>query len=221
MKTTGIKAFMAIFFCLCAMGTSAQTLRSGYFLDGMLYRHQLNPAFMNDQSYASLFMLGNLNVATQGNVGVNDFLYKYNQNGYALTTFMNSMVGTDEFLGKLHNTNHLNLSVSMPIFAVGFKAFNGFNTVELGMRSYTYINLPYALFDFMKRGMDSKDGSQYHIKDLSMYSNNYMELAFGHAREVIPNRLSVGAKVKFLFGGANAEARINNMDIIMVHPINA
>ena len=124
MKHSIIKQLILLLCILGSYSLSAQNLRSSYFMDGMYYRHQLNPAFAAESNYINLpfFVLGNFQVGTQGNVGVNNFLYKYNQNGYNLTTFMNPIVGNDEFLNRLKSTNRLNASVSMPVIAIGFKA---------------------------------------------------------------------------------------------------
>ena len=160
MKHYKLKAILASFFILYTTGVGAQNLNSSYFMEGMTYRHQLNPAFMGESNYINmpLFVLGNFNVGVQGNIGVNDFLYKYNQNGYKLTTFMNPSVSNSEFLSNLHTNNHLSMNLSMPIIAFGFRGFGGFNTFEIGFRSNTSINLPYGLFDFMKTGMSNEAG---------------------------------------------------------------
>lgn len=100
------------------------------------------------------------------------------------------------------------MNLSMPIIAFGFRGFGGFNTFEIGFRSNTSINLPYGLFDFMKTGMSNEAGSHYTVEDLTVRSNNYAEVALGHSHEIIKDRLTIGAKVKFLVGGANAEAKI-------------
>lgn len=217
MKHYKLKATLASLFILCTTGVGAQSLNSSYFMEGMTYRHQLNPAFMNESNYINLpfFVLGNFNVGLQGNVGVNDFLYKYNQNGYKLTTFMNPTVGSQEFLSNLHTNNHLSVNLRMPIIAFGFRGFGGFNTFEIAFRSNTSVNLPYGLFDFMKTGMSDEGGTHYRVKDLTVRSNNYAEVALGHSHEIIKDRLTIGAKVKFLVGGANAEAKIKRMDITM------
>lgn len=205
-------AFLATVHCV-----SAQELRSAYFLQGSTYRHQLNPAFMNESNYLSfpVFLLGNINIAGQGNVGVNDFLYKYNQNGYKLTTFMNPSVSNSEFLGNLHDNNKISMNLRLTLASFGFRQWGGYNTFELALRSNTNLNLPYELFDFMKTGMSSEAGNHYVVKDLTARTNNYVEASFGHAREIIKDRLTVGAKMKFLVGGANADARIKRMDISM------
>lgn len=207
--------FALILITLCMVEVNAQSLRSSYFLEGSTFRHQLNPAFMNESNYFSIPVLGNVNIGLQGNFGVNDFLFKYNKNGYKLTTFMSPAVGNAEFLNRLHNNNHLDTNIQMSLLAFGFRGFGGFNTFEIGLRSNTAVNLPYGLFDFMKTGMDKESGKLYKIDDLTIRSNNYVELALGHSREIIEDRLSVGAKLKFLLGGANADAHIKNMRIYM------
>lgn len=206
-----------IFFLLAsaATGATAQSLRSGYFMEGATFRHQLNPAFMGERNYFSIPILGNFNAGVQGNIGVDDFVYKYNQNGYALTTFMNPMVGNDEFLSKLHDNNHLNADIRMTLLSFGFRGLGGFNTFEVGFRSNTSVNLPYGLFDFMKTGMSDAANTHYNIDDITVRSNNYVELALGHAHEVIKDRLTVGAKVKLLIGGANVDGYVKNMDVYM------
>ena len=128
---------------------------------------------------------------------------------------MNPTVGSQEFLSNLHTNNHLSVNLRMPIIAFGFRGFGGFNTFEIAFRSNTSVNLPYGLFDFMKTGMSDEGGTHYRVKDLTVRSNNYAEVALGHSHEIIKDRLTIGAKVKFLVGGANAEAKIKRMDITM------
>ena len=216
MKYNRIKIIIGVLALAVTTIASAQTMRSSYFMEGMNYRHQLNPAFVGENSYINLpfFVLGNFNVGTQGNVGVNNFLYKYNQNGYTLTTFMNEAINSQEFLSGLKDMNRLNANISLPIVAFGFKKWGGFNTFDLGIRSNNSINLPYSLFDFMKNGMTEYGGTYYNLKNLRVRTNTYVEVAFGHARD-IDDKLSVGAKFKFLVGAANMDAHIKNMDIYM------
>lgn len=124
-----------------AFGLNAQEAsRSGYFLEGYNFRHQLNPAFAPEQNYVSVPALGNFGVGLMSNVGVNTFLYKM-PNG-DLTTFMNSTVGADEFIGKLKNNNKITANINLALLSGGFRAFNGYNTVTLSVRSDVGVNLP-------------------------------------------------------------------------------
>ena len=189
----------------------AQTLNSSYFLEGATFRHQLNPAFMGERNYISIPLLGNINVGTSSNIGLTDFIYKYNdpESKYDLTTFMSSSVSREEFLGNLKTNNQINTNFGLTILSAGFHAWGGFNTIELGVKSNSSVNLPYELFNFMKTGMDQE---VYHIKNFAANSNNYVELALGHAHE-INDRLTIGAKLKFLVGGANVDTKIDQMDV--------
>lgn len=204
-----------IILFLLAVGAStnilAQTLNSSYFLEGATFRHQLNPAFMGERNYISIPLLGNINVGTSSNIGLTDFIYKYNdpESKYDLTTFMSSSVSREEFLGNLKTNNQINTNFGFTILSAGFHAWGGFNTIELGVKSNSSVNLPYELFNFMKTGMDQE---VYHIKNFAANSNNYVELALGHAHD-INDRLTIGAKLKFLVGGANVDSKIDQMDV--------
>ena len=69
------KYMMAAIMMCAATGMSAQALSSGYFLDGYLFKHQLNPALQSDKAYVSVPVLGNINIGTRGNIGLGNFLY--------------------------------------------------------------------------------------------------------------------------------------------------
>ena len=69
----------------CALGAYSQN-RSAYFSDNYIYGFQLNPAFASETGFISMPGIGNLNIAVDGNVGINKFLF--NTNGRT-TTFMN------------------------------------------------------------------------------------------------------------------------------------
>lgn len=216
MKQNSIKYILATIVVALAFNVSAQGLRSAYFLDGYVYRHQMNPAFMGERNYVSIPALGNINVAAQGNVGMSNFVYKMNDplSKYSLTTFMHPSVSGKSFLNSLHEQNKANMNLNMTILSFGFHKWGGFNTFDLNLHSNSGMNLPYNLFDFMKTGMDKAEGSHYNIKDMTLRSNNYVEAAFGHSRQIM-DQLTVGAKVKFLFGAGNADAYIENMDIYL------
>ena len=53
-----------VLFAFVAIALNAQTLRTGYFLKGNLYRYRINPALMNDQNYLSFPVLGNMDINT-------------------------------------------------------------------------------------------------------------------------------------------------------------
>lgn len=203
---------MGLFFILGA--ASAQSISSAYFMKGSYYRHQMNPAFQPERGYVSIPGLGNMNVTAVGNVGLENFIFDYKDPKYKSTTFMNPSITPAQFLGQLKEMNRFSVDLKMTLLGFGFKSWGGYNTFGLNLRSTSGVNMPYELFKFAKIGMNSSQGGTYNIKDLEVYSNNYLEMAFGHSRK-INERLSVGAKLKVLLGLANATAKIEEMNIVM------
>ncbi len=211
MKQIIMKTLAATLMIGAVSGAAAQELRSSYFMKTSTYRHQMNPALL-DEAYVGMPFLGNINVGASGNVGLKNFIYKLEGNPeYDLTTFMSPTVSANEFLGDLSSKNRMNVNVNYNIFSVAFKAFQGINLVELNLRSNTMVSLPYELFDFMKTAGEQE---HYSLENLGVRSSNYMELAFGHSH-VINDKLTVGGKLKFLFGAAYADLDVKRMDLTL------
>lgn len=213
MKNFMLKSVATLALLVCVMPAVAQEFRSSYFSKSSNFRHQMNPAFLND-SYASA-LLGQVNVGATGNVGLGNFFYKDDSSDDDYVSFLDSKVGVDEFLGDLESENNFDLYLNYNLFSVGFKAFGGSNLIELNMRSAVNTSMPYEFFKFAKMGVDFYDTerTEYHIKDLSLNTQNYMELALGHARN-INEKLRVGAKVKVLLGMAYADFDVKNLDLV-------
>lgn len=210
MKRKSIYTICAAAALSCSgMTATAQALQSGYFMEGYTFRHLMNPAYAAERNYVSIPALGNVNVGTQGNVGLSKFLFPYQ--GDQLTTFMNSSVSSAEFLGGLKDNNRINANVNLTLLSGGFKAWGGYNTVDLSVRSQSSISLPYELFEFMKLGMQGTSTS-YDMSDLGVSSRNFVQLAFGHSRD-LTGKLRVGAKVKILMGLARVDMKMTDMHV--------
>lgn len=195
-----------------AAGASAQTtLNSSYFMEKMTKRNQLNPALKTPNNYVSMPVLGNFYLGINSNLGLGTFLYPRDNK---LVTFLHESVPADEFLSKLTADNTLELDLGMDILSFGFWAWGGQNTFNLALKSNTGAYLPKELFQFLKTGQEPTGTTRYDMSNVTVASSNYLELAFGHARD-ITDKLGVGAKVKVLLGAAHAEARIDRMDITM------
>ncbi len=218
MKSNKNKASLLLVTAALALstGAGAQNLRTGYFLEGYHYRHQMNPAFEGEQAYVGLPALGNLDVTARGNIGISNFLFKFDDptGKSGLTSFMNSAVSRAEFLGGLNDRNRLSANLDASLLSCGFKKWGGFNTVSVGLHTRNNFNLPYDLFDFMKTGQPNGDHTRYHLTDLQMTSMNYADISFGHSRK-IDDKLTVGATVKFLLGAGLVETKFDQMEIVM------
>lgn len=187
---------------------TAQGTYSGYFVDEYTYRHQLNPAFGNENEYVSMPALGNFNVALNGNLNLTDVLY--NVNGKT-TTFLNPMVSVEELMGNLEDKNTLGMNLKIDILSVGFKGLGGYNTIGINARVNENTTIPKALFSLAKEGATN---TTYDITDFNAHANAYVEVAFGHSRN-INKHLRIGATLKFLVGAGNVDAEFEKAQLTL------
>lgn len=189
-----------------AINLHAQHTESGYFTDGFLFRHTMNPALANEQNYVSMPALGNLDVNLHGNLGLKDLLY--NVNGQT-ALFTNPMVSTSEFLSHVKNKNRMGVDTKMQILGAGFKAFGGYNTIGINLRVNEETNVPGSLLALAKEGLSNKS---YNIKNFRAHADTYAELALGHSHN-INEQWRLGATVKVLLGAGNVEAYFDKAEL--------
>ena len=204
----------ALTMAAAILPTSAQELRTSYFMETSNFRHQMNPALL-DSPYFGMFF-SNINVGMTGNIGAKQFIFDTNvlpgyTGNYRYTTFMDPNVDAKTFLNKLHDKNRFDLYLNYNLFSVGFKAWGGVNLLELNLRSNTNLTLPKGLFEFAKTAGEKE---HYEFGGLGMRTQNYMELALGHSRD-INKQWRVGGKLKFLIGAAYADFTADNVTLDM------
>ena len=210
MKTIYKNLFTA---ALMAVGCSAaaQTINSAYFTEDYKFRHMLNPAFGNEQNYVSIPALGNISVNTHGNFGYRDVIMSNpmypSLSDKKMTTFLNPYISAEDALsGFSTGNNRITGDVSLTILSAGFKAFGGYNTIEINSRTTTGVSLPYELFEFAK----NTGNHSYNIGDINAHAQSFAEIAFGHSRQ-INDKLRLGAKLKVLVGLGRADVKMRNM----------
>lgn len=196
-----------------AVGCSAaaQTINSAYFTEDYKFRHMLNPAFGNEQNYVSIPALGNISVNTHGNFGYRDVIMNNpmypSLSDKKMTTFMNPYISAEDALsGFSTGNNRITGDVSLTILSAGFKAFGGYNTIEINSRTTTGVSLPYELFEFAK----NTGNHSYDIGDINAHAQSFAEIALGHSRQ-INDKLRLGAKLKVLVGLGRADVKMRNM----------
>ena len=208
--------YMAAALTLAAatLPTSAQELRTSYFMETSNFRHQMNPALLEDSYFGLLF--SNIHVGMTGNIGAKQFIFDTKglpgyTGTYRYTTFMDPNVDAATFLNKLHDKNRFDLYLNYNLFSVGFKAWGGANLLELNLRSNTNLTLPKELFEFAKTAGEKE---HYEFGGLGMRTQNYMELALGHSHD-INKQWRVGGKLKFLIGAAYADFTADHVTLDM------
>lgn len=203
-----IRTILAGVALMASSAMQAQYTSSGYFTDGYLYRHELNPAFGSEQGYVSMPVLGNLNMGLRGNLNMENFLY--NVDGRT-TTFMNPKVSTAEVLSKIKDNNKLGFDMKLQILSFGFKAWGGYNTFGLNVRTNVGVSLPGSLFRLAKEGVENKT---YDLSGLDVRAKAFAELALGHSRE-INEQLRIGAKLKFYLGAGSLDAKLKQAELAL------
>lgn len=189
-----MKAALLSCAALCSLPAAAQSLSTGYFSEGYIFRHQQNPAFGASRNYVALPAIGSLNVDFGMNMGVKNFIFE--QPNGKLTTFMNSSVNAAEFLGDLPDKPQLNINTDINILSAGFRAFGGYNTVEVGAHMRGNATISKDLFAFMK---EMRGNTTYNFSDLEATAMGWADIAIGHSRNITKD-LRVGAKAKLLVG---------------------
>ena len=169
----------------------------------------MNPAYGNNQDYVSIPALGNINVRTQGNFGY-DAIIKNNPNPYGnktMTTFLNPYIDASTALEDFASGNNRVIgNVGITILSAGFKAWGGYNTIEINSKTSFGVSLPYELFEFAK----NTGNKNYDIGDINAGALSYVEIAFGHSRQ-LTDQLRAGAKLKVLLGVGRADVKMEDV----------
>lgn len=193
---------------LAVCSAAAQDTKSGYFVEDYTYRFLMNPAMDNSRNFVAIPALGNFNFGMQGNLSVKDVIY--NVNGRT-TTFLNPGVSAQEVMGNLSDMNKTGVNLRLNILSFGFKAFGGYNTVNVAARATVNARLPKSIFSFLKEGVSNQT---YDISGLGANAIGYGEVSLGHSRR-ITDEFRVGGNLKFLVGiaGIDADLTSANLDL--------
>lgn len=198
--------YITILLCaMFAMKGMAQTAKSAYFMDGTFHNFRINPAMKAERGFFSL-ALGNMSIATNGNVGVSHFLYP---DGDQLTTFMSGKVNQDEFLGRLPEYARLGMNFDETLFGLGFRLLGGYTSFSVSLHSNTSMALPKGFFEFAKKGLQNQ---HYNFSGINMHSMNYAAATLGYSREVYKG-LRVGVNLKYLIGLAYTDFTFDRFNI--------
>ena len=207
-----LKYITAIVLLGSVMTATAQPLKNAYFLERVALRHQLNPALVPERGYFAVPGLGNFSMSVSSDLNYTTFIYP--SDGKKLNTFLSPAISAADFDKKLKDRNVLNADLGVSILSFGFHKWNGFNTFDISLNTSASVALPGDLFRFLKNGNEEGSATQYDLKDISAHADAYIEVALGHAHH-INDQWTVGAKLKALLGGAQANAHFERLTLTM------
>lgn len=201
-----MKKFYTLFFALLFAGSLSAQNPTAYFMEGSTFRSQLNPAFAPLRGYVNIPGVGSLNISTNGNISLDKVFFP--RNGKLVTLIDSSVLSADALSG-LKTRNQLGTDTYVNLIGFGAYTKNGksFWSFGLNLRASTEVNLPYALFDFVKNG---HEGS---IRDIGVAADSYLEAAFSYSFPLLDDRLYIGVRGKFLAGAARGRLSFDRFDI--------
>ena len=206
------KCFSTFFLLFLASGSMyAQYARTSYFMDNVAHRQQLNPALTPQQGYFNIPVIGSVNASVSSNsLGSSDIIDVIkNESGNEF--FMN-----DKFYNALKPSNKINASVATDIIAFGWYKGKGFWNVNVSVKADAGADISKNTFQLMRdaRGMNTLDWSHYtaNLGHQKIHINSYLEAGVGYARP-IGDRLTVGGKLKMLFGAANLKMDARKIEV--------
>ncbi len=207
MKTIYRYAAALLMAAVGGVASEAQNLHTAMFDDNYLYRYMVNPAYANEgKGFVAMPGLGNLNVTTNGTIGLNHIFY--NVNGQT-TTLLNPNLSAAEVLDGMKDHSRLGVDLRETILAFGFKGFKGYNTVTIGARASASIGLPKEIIRLAKEGLAN---DTYDLSNLGATGRAWAEIALNHSHQ-INKQLRIGASVKVLLGVGAVDAQVNTANL--------
>ena len=204
MKKIFCIALLALSFC--ATVSAQHNLRTGYFLDGYIYKHKLNPALASDRGYFAIPIAGYVSAGVESTLPASTFLAA-DANG-KMMTFINPNVNAEDVLSGISaNANYpMNLNLDVPVISFGFHAGKSFNTLDLSLKSDVRSTVPGSMFYWAKQ----QYGSSMNMSDFALNSNTRLELSYGYSRQC-GEKFRFGFKLKFLAGLVKADYTMENL----------
>ena len=196
-KIQSIAAIATLILLVNISYVSAQESMTMQFMKGMPQSGLQNPALHNDSSKVVI-----------GFPGLSGMYFDFNSD-FAINNLIHKGTGSladslvldiEGFHNSLKETNAMQQSFSMPLFYLGIRSkqmFFSFGITEKEMARFTFAK---SLITFIKEGNAPYMGKNFDLGNLDMDAYHYREFAFGFSKEVVKNKLTVGAKAKVLYG---------------------
>lgn len=194
---------------IAAAGLYAQNFRTGYFLDGYMYKYQLNPAFQGERGFIALPGVGGVSAGIESNLLGSSFFYPQ-ADGTTLSYFDQS-ISSATALSQINKFSLVNENIDMNLFAIGFRTNKSYHTIDLSLKENISTYIPIDAFRFIKEGSTLADNS-YDFSSWSANVHAYIQAAYGFSYK-IKDFASVGFRAKFLLGMESAYANLTDFCI--------
>lgn len=201
MKQVILTLFVLIFITVFTICIDAQQVNTLYFIENVPIRQSLNPAFQPFTPYfISLPVIG----FAQFSVGNNSLTFKDLVPNYTGQSFNNlqSNANVYHLYSLVKPTGIARADFQINILSFGFRHKEDYWSVSLSEKLNGMGSAPKDAFQFLLYGTNLATTGLYDFSSLQTDVTAYTEAAFGFSRKM-NNKLTVGARLKFLYGNAN------------------
>ncbi len=188
----------------------AQYTSSSFFMEQSWQSNMLNPASTPNQGYVLIPIIGGTGISLGSNsLTVDKLFYADPNGGDGLVSFLDVDINKSSLLNSISSNNNLQTELSTTIFGVGMYVKNVFWTFGMNLRVSGDVNVPKGLFEIA--ALSQADGV-YNLDNLSLNMQGYVETYVG-ASFKIGDKLSLGAKAKFLMGVLDMTVCYDNLEV--------
>lgn len=189
---------------------SAQESTTLQFMKGFPLSDLQNPALHNDSSLVVVGLPGTSGMYFDfsSDFAINDLIHK------GTGVLADSLVlDIDGFHSSLKTTNSIQQNFSMPLFYLGVRSKKSFFSFGITEKVTNRFSFDKSFVTFLKDGNAPYMGQDYDLGNLIMNAFHYREFSLGYSNELIKNKLTIGAKVKALYGKFAFQTERMNMKV--------
>lgn len=220
MKThTCISPTLKGLLVLCALilistnSSTAQRLRSSYFMKDHHFGIKLNPANVPTRGYFAIPVVGSFGLHSSSDIITPRNIYKFYRN--------NNFFKTDVvFLSSLKELNNTNFSSSTDILSAGWWSGNNFWSFNIGLNTEINSNMSKDVFNFFndnEQFYKERRRYNYDLSGTNIDAYSHIDIGLGFARE-ITSGLTIGARVKLLANAVHTRVNFKKAKIDAVIP---
>lgn len=199
-KLYRIATLLSLIFVFSSV--EAQTVSPVDFMRMNPYQMNANPA--TDLPYVSVMSLvvGNTGVDVQNTTLRYDNLFNFNVQGRPVS------INLRQFANSLKSDNFLGLNVNVDLFTLYRRLNKGMLTFNYDIKAQADVKFNKGLFMLLGYGNSAFVGENNPVKmNMDVNAVGYQEFAVGYQINVT-DRLSLGSRVKLLFGVANVSTDV-------------
>ncbi len=187
-----------------------------YYMKTIPVRHELNPAYQPlSNIYIDLPVLPSVQIGFGNNsLTFGDVVYPKKIDGKIQTiTFLHPEGNVADFYNSLKKNTKVHSEFQMDLLSFGFRVKKHYFTLGIQTKADISAHIPKDLFKLVLYGTpDSTGVNKYNLGNYAMKATAYSEVGLGYSYEV-NEHLTVGGKLKYLMGHANASTKINKLNL--------